>query len=201
MHAAMTAGSCWDGRAGVTGALALWARAVRNDRQNRAAVALLNPRAGDVVLEIGCGIGPSLKRLSRRVGPTGFVAGVDRSRLAARLAAQSIGARILDGQAFVMQGEAHAMPFRDMMFDRVVAVDVFSDWPEPARSLREIGRVLRPGGRLVLTQRAGEGAPHGFDEIGRAALLLKHASWTLLDERADRDDARHVALSVLARRD
>jgi SAM-dependent methyltransferase len=198
MLPAMTAGPplCETG----ADAVGLMAAGLSNGRLNRAALALLNPRAGEVVLEIGCGAGAALRRVARMVGPQGFVAGVDRSCLASRLAAQAIGARILDGQAFVMQGEAHAMPFRDMMFDKVFAVNTFSHWRAPARGLREVARVLRPGGRLVITQRAGEGAEEGFDDVGRAALLLKHAGWTLIDERADRDGEKYLALSLLARR-
>ncbi len=207
MHAVIADTPAWGAPQGWTGAVALAAMAAWNGRQNRAALDLLSPKLDDSVLEIGCGPGSALKQVLARVGEDGFVAGVDRSQTATCSAARRLHNDVTCGRAMIARAEASDLPFRDLMFDKAFAVNSFQFWPAPARAFREIARVLRPGGRLVVTVRAarpGEttrfaGADQGFCHMERAAALLKHEGWTLLDERADGDGARLLALSVLAR--
>jgi hypothetical protein len=74
--------------------------------------------------------------------------------------------------------------------------------------LREIARVLAPGGRLVITQRAANpdrltnfaGAAGGMDRIGQASALLAQQGWRIVDERCAPDGARLIAVSVVAER-
>lgn len=144
----------------------------------------------------------------KRVGPQGFVAGVDHSATAAHFAAHTVHRAALRGRAVIMRADAADLPFRDCMFDRAFAVNSFQFWPEPARALREAARVLAPGGRLVITQRASSldnptdfaGAAHGMVRIGQASALLKAQGWRIVDERCTADGARLLAVSVLAER-
>src|SRR5262245_55493763 len=100
MRASMTAGdgqercrslSCiWGDPNGPLGVLALTAMALKNGGQYRAALDALNPQPGHSVLEIGCGPGMGLRAALKRVGPTGFVAGIDQSATAAHFAAHVV---------------------------------------------------------------------------------------------------------------
>lgn len=217
MRASMTAGAgqpcrglgCAFGEPqGLVGALALAAMALKNGGQNKAALAALDPRRGESVLEIGCGPGLGLRAVLNRVGPAGFVAGVDHSALAAHLAGHAVHHAIRAGRAVVMRGEVSNLAFRDMMFDRAVAVNSFQFWPDPARALREIARVLAPKGRLVITQRASNldrpndfaGADSGMDRMCQATALLKQLGWRIIDERCVADGDRLMAVSVIAER-
>lgn len=218
MRASMIAGgerqpcrglSCvWGDPRGLLGVLALSAMALKNGGQNRAALAALDPRPGESILELGCGPGMGLRGALKRVGKNGYVAGVDQSACAAHFAAHMIHDAILRGQAAAMRAEAHDLPFRDRLFDRAFAVNSFQFWPEPARALREIARVLAPGGRLVITQRASNldkptnfaGAAGGMDRIGQATALLQAQGWNIIDERCVADGARLLAVSVIAER-
>jgi ubiquinone/menaquinone biosynthesis C-methylase UbiE len=182
--------------------------ALKNANQNKAALDALAPKPGDAVIEIGCGPGMGLRAALRRVGPTGFVAGVDRSAAAAHFAAHVVHRAALKGWAAVMRAEAADLPFRDRLFDRAFAVNTFQFWPDPARALREIARVLAPQGRLVITQRAASldkptkfaGAAGGMERICQATALLKAQGWRILDERCDKDGSRLLAISVVAER-
>jgi ubiquinone/menaquinone biosynthesis C-methylase UbiE len=201
-------GCVWGDPRGAVGLLALTAMALKNGGQNHAALDALNPKPGQSVLEIGCGPGMGLRAALKRVGPAGFVAGVDQSAMAAHFAAHAAHRAVLRGRAVTMRAAAADLPFRDMLFDGAFAVNSFQFWPDPARALREIARVLAPGGRLVITQRASSldspttfaGAARGMDRISQAVALLKAQGWRIIDERCAPDGPRLLAVSVIAER-
>jgi len=116
---------------------------------NATALDLLSVEPGDVLLEIGCGHGETLAKLARRASD-GFVAGIDPSDVMVRLAARRVRREINLGRAEVRLGEAARLPYQNDRFDAVLAVHVLYFWPEPTIELREIRRVLRIGGTLVL---------------------------------------------------
>jgi SAM-dependent methyltransferase len=196
----------WADPHGIVGIAALTAMALKNGGQNKAALNALDLKSGESVIEIGCGPGMGLRAALKRVGRGGFVAGVDQSGCAAHYAAHAIHGALLSGRGVVMCAAAADLPFRDLMFDKAYAVNSFQFWPDPARALYEIGRVLAPGGRLVLTQRAASlerptnfaGADGGMERIGQAVALLKTLGWRIIDERCDADGPRLIAASVLA---
>lgn len=198
----------WGDPRGFTGGLALGAMALKNGRQNKAALDTLNPSLGMSLIELGCGPGMGLRAALKRVGRDGFVAGVDQSSAASHCAAHAVHGAVLQGRAVTMRASVADLPFRDLMFDGAFAVNSFKHWPDPARGLREIARVLAPGGRLVITQRAANpdrptnayGAGRGMDHIARASALLKAQGWRIIDERCAPDGARMLAVSILAER-
>lgn len=207
-HGRSNAGTPFGDPHGFVGIAALTAMALKNGGQNRAAIAALDPQPGDSVIEIGCGPGMGLRAVLKRVGRKGFVAGVDQSGCAAHFAAHAIHRATLQGNGVVLCAPANDLPFRNSLFDRAYAVNSFQFWPDPARALREIARVLAPNGRLVITQRASNldrptnfaGAAGGMDRSGQASALLKQLGWRILDERCVADGSRLLAVSVIAER-
>jgi SAM-dependent methyltransferase len=201
-------GCIWGDPSGLLGGVALTAMALKNGGQNKAALDLLGIRTGDAVIELGCGPGMGIRAALKLVGREGFVAGVDQSATAAHYAAHAAHSAVLRGRAVVMRAEAADLPFRDCMFDRAFAVNSFQFWPDPARALREIARVLAPGGRLVITQRASSldnpttfaGAAGGMERFSQVTALLKAQGWRIVDERCAPDGSRLLAVSVLAER-
>lgn len=104
-------------------------------------------RAGDTVLDLGCGAGFDAFVAALTVGPTGRVVGVDLSR--EMLAAAERG-RVESGLFSVVfrQADVEALPFSDGSFEVALSNGVLSLIPDKAAALREIFRVLKPGGRL-----------------------------------------------------
>jgi SAM-dependent methyltransferase len=201
--------SCvWGDPQGFVGGLALTAMALKNSGQNKAALDALNPSPGMSIIEIGCGPGMGVRAALKRVGREGFVAGIDQSPTAAHFAAHAAHRAVLQGRAVTMRAGVADLPFRDLMFDGAFAVNTFQFWPDPARGLREIARVLAPGGRLVITQRASNldkptnfaGAARGMERIGQASALLKAQGWRIVDERCVADGSRLMAVSIVAER-
>jgi 2-polyprenyl-3-methyl-5-hydroxy-6-metoxy-1,4-benzoquinol methylase len=104
-------------------------------------------REGDRVLDYGCGDGALLGMLHRRVGSGGYdLHGFDPNTLGAELAVAALAA---NGVKATIHGSLAAIP--DAHFDRVVCTEVIEHVSEPEALLREIARVLKPGGRAVVT--------------------------------------------------
>jgi ubiquinone/menaquinone biosynthesis C-methylase UbiE len=100
------------------------------------------------VLEIGCGAGHLTMQLAER----GFrVDAVDASPAMVDATAGRAAERDLSERVTVAAADVHALPFGASEFDLVVAVGVIPWLHSPDSAVREMARVLRPGGQLVLT--------------------------------------------------
>ncbi|MFD7446568.1 class I SAM-dependent methyltransferase [Streptomyces sp. NPDC059909] len=165
-----------------------------------AGVAALGVRAGDAVLDAGCGTGRALPALRDAVGPGGTVIGAD-------LTPEMLDAAVRAGrdrEGRLLLADVARLPLRSESLDAVFAAGLVAHLPEPEANLSELARVVRPGGRLAL-----------FHPIGRAALaarqgrqitdddlraehnlrpLLDGSGWRMVSY-AD-EDARFLALAV-----
>jgi SAM-dependent methyltransferase len=118
---------------------------------NRTAVERLAVQAGEAVLEVGCGHGRTLARIAQ--APCGFLAGIDPSEVTIRLARRRLRRSIQAGRAEISLAASSALPYPDARFDAVLAVHVLYFWTDAVADLREVRRVLRPGGRALLGYR------------------------------------------------
>lgn len=111
---------------------------------------LLGLRPGSTVLDVGCGPGATIPELAARVGPEGRVAGIDVS---ARLVDEA--RRRVEGKGLPVEvrvGDAQRLEFADATFDAARADRVMAFVPDPRAAMRELVRVVRPGGRVVITE-------------------------------------------------
>jgi arsenite methyltransferase len=109
----------------------------------------LAPRAGEHVLDVGCGPGLLAHDLALSVGPEGQVHGVDKS--AAMIALAKARCRDLP-QATFAEGIAESLDTGDASVDAVACTQVLLYVPEVATALEEMRRVLKPGGRLAIIE-------------------------------------------------
>ncbi|MFF7236974.1 class I SAM-dependent methyltransferase [Streptomyces collinus] len=165
-----------------------------------AAVADLRLRPGDRVLDAGCGTGRALPPLRAAVGPSGVVAGADLTP--AMLEAATRAGRHREGG--LLLADVAALPLRSGCLDAVFAAGLIAHLPRPAENLRELARVVRPGGALALFHPIGRAAlaarqgrritPDDLRAEGNLAPLLARSGWRMtsyVDE-----DARFLALAV-----
>ncbi|NIP81029.1 MAG: methyltransferase domain-containing protein [Gemmatimonadetes bacterium] len=128
---------------------------------------------GQRVLDVACGTGVLARHAAERVGPEGEVVGVDPNEgmlaVAERLAPELEWRR----------GVAESLPFGDGVFDAVVSQFGLMFFDDPAASLGEMVRVLRPGGRLAVAVWAGLEDTPGYRSM--VALLREEIG----DEPAD----------------
>jgi SAM-dependent methyltransferase len=137
---------------GLLGRLLLGVMARETARFNDEVLDLVAPGQGAHLLEIGFGHGRTLAAVAARA-PGVRLAGLDVAPTATSAAARRCRGLLAAGRLDVRVGDASALPWAEGTFDAAYAVHVLYFWPDPARALDELRRVLRPGGRLVLGYR------------------------------------------------
>jgi ubiquinone/menaquinone biosynthesis C-methylase UbiE len=119
--------------------------------------AVLSPQPRERLLEIGVGTGYYSCELAEWIGPEGTLELFDLQREFLDHTLRAAGERGLDNLV-ATQGDATALPFEDAAVDAVILTAVLGEIPDSAAALREIRRVLKPGGRLVVGELFGD--PH-----------------------------------------
>ncbi|MFD9494012.1 class I SAM-dependent methyltransferase [Streptomyces sp. NPDC005381] len=165
-----------------------------------AAVSDMGLRPGDRVLDAGCGTGRALPPLKAVVGASGVVVGADLTW--AMLEAAVRAGRDRDGRLLLT--DVAALPLRSESLDAVFAAGLVAHLPNPAENLRELARVVRPGGTLALFHPIGRAAlaarqgrqltPEDLRAESNLGPLLTDSGWDMTSY-AD-EDARFLALAV-----
>jgi ubiquinone/menaquinone biosynthesis C-methylase UbiE len=106
--------------------------------------------AGEVVLDVGCGAGIDSILAARRTGPTGRVLALDfLPEMLERTEAAAAQAGLDNVEP--VEGDMEAIPLPDATVDHVISNGVINLAPRKARVLAECARVLRPGGKLTVS--------------------------------------------------
>jgi ubiquinone/menaquinone biosynthesis C-methylase UbiE len=108
---------------------------------------VLDLKNTDKLLEIGFGSGIFIKKYASQACK---IAGIDYSEDMLKLAC-SINKKLINERKLDLRyGNASSLPWQENEFSAVVAIETFFFWPEPDKALKEILRVLMPGGRFIL---------------------------------------------------
>ena len=140
---------------GIIGAVVgrIMARETASD--NKQAIKMLDIHPQDHVVDIGTGHGSSLCEIAD-LASTGLVVGVDFSDVMLAIASKRNEALIRAGRIHLEKAPSDKLPFPDASFDKAVAVHTLYFWNPAEPHLREIARVLRPGGQFLLAFRPAE---------------------------------------------
>ena len=131
-----------------------------NAGQRETRVELISQAEGRT-LELGAGSGINLAHYTAKV--TELVITEPSSPMVEHLEAELTRERLRCGSVKLLRAGAESLPFEDMSFDTIVATYILCTTPDPALVLREIHRLLRPGGRYLFIEHvhAGEGTSLG----------------------------------------
>jgi demethylmenaquinone methyltransferase / 2-methoxy-6-polyprenyl-1,4-benzoquinol methylase len=120
----------------------------QDPRWRRAMVGMVGAGAGDRVLDVATGTGMVAQALVRRYGCT--VVGVDQSaEMLAGAQARIAADPVLSSRVSLVRGEAERLPFEDGEFDHLTFTYLLRYVDDPGSTMRELARVVRPGGRVA----------------------------------------------------
>lgn len=114
------------------------------------ALTALDLAPGQTVLDVGCGLGQDAAKIAAQVGGSGKVTGLDYSQTMVDEATSLHQESSLP--LTFCQGDVHALHFEGATFDRCLAIKTFQHLPKPRQALKELVRVTKPGGKVVIAE-------------------------------------------------
>jgi len=186
--------------AGLNGLLAALSMTVGRSGDARLAAELTELSRGDLVVDIGCGPGAAARHAAR-AGAT--VTGVDPAAVMRRVAGVL---SLVTPRVRYLDGAAEALPLPDDSATVVWSLATVHHWPDLDAGLREVRRVLRPGGRFLAVERRTEPAArglasHGWTDHQAEAFAGECSDHGFVDVRIDHHTTdRRNLVSVVASR-
>ena len=128
-----------------------WARLMNIGHSNvtRWGLSHISINKDDTILDIGCGGGKTINTLAK-IATEGKVYGIDYSEISVAVSTNTNKRLIDKGQVKILHASVDSLPFSDDIFDLVIAVESYYFWPDLINNLKEIRRVLKTGGSLIL---------------------------------------------------
>lgn len=140
-------------------------------RLTEAAIEAIDGRS---VCDVGCGTGDVVIDLARLVGPTGSVTGIDHSEVMLAEATRRVEAAGVADRVSLRQGDAAALDVPDASFDACRAERTLQHVGDPAAALREMVRVVRPGGWVAVIDTDWETATIDHPDGPTTRRILNH---------------------------
>lgn len=175
-----------------------------NDRIIRWAIEKLALQNHDLVLEIGFGNGFHIGGLLRKKTGIAYT-GLDFSETMVEVASKKHEEEIRSGQVSFHLGSSADLPFSSDAFDKIFTVNTLYFWEDPGVHLKQIFRVLKPGGVFsigIKSRSFMQHLPftsHGFTlyEQEEVAKLLKECGFTIMDVGWRKEEVREIAGKML----
>lgn len=151
---------------------------------------------GEVVLDLGSGGGIDVLLSAKRVGPSGYVYGLDMTDEMLELAERNLASTALENVSF-LKGNIESIPLPDASVDVVISNCVINLSPDKYRVLREAFRVLKPGGRLAIADIvAAEELPERFRQDAEAYASCMAGASTQSEYRSNLENVGFEAIEV-----
>lgn len=136
------------------------------------------------VLDVGCGGGRTVSKLAA-IATQGKVYGVDFSKQSVAVASRTNRKWIDMARVEIREGSVSQLPFSEGMFDLVTAVETHFWWPDLPADMREVLRVLKPGGTLIIIAEIYKGAKTKVAKLAEKYLPLSGMTLLSLGEHRE----------------
>jgi ubiquinone/menaquinone biosynthesis C-methylase UbiE len=138
----------------------------------------------DIVLDVGCGGGRTVSKLAA-MATHGKVYGVDYSPESVAVAGRINREWIAAGRVEIREGSVSQLPFSTGIFDVITAVETHFWWPDLPSDMREVLRVLKPGGRLIIIAEIYKGAQNRMAKAAEKYLPLTGMTLLTVDQHRE----------------
>jgi ubiquinone/menaquinone biosynthesis C-methylase UbiE len=171
---------------GLFGRFVLWDMNRHHSKLTDWGLSQVPVKLNDKILDVGCGGGRTIHKLAIAAS-AGKVYGIDYSESSVAAARRANDHWIDLGRVEIQHGSVSQLPFANETFDLVTAIETHLFWPDLPNDFREIARVLRPGGTLLIVAEIYRGGKHL--EGVRKKIFDKHlaANMNLLTSDEHRD--------------
>jgi ubiquinone/menaquinone biosynthesis C-methylase UbiE len=142
---------------GWLGRLIVWNMNSRHSKVTDWGLSHVAIKPADRILDVGCGGGKTISKLAA-MASQGKVYGIDYSDVSVAIARKLNARSIEEGRVEIREGSVSELPFEDHTFDVVTAVETHFWWPDLPVGMREIRRVLKSGGTVVIIAEVYKGA-------------------------------------------
>ena len=176
-------GQCQNPR-GWLGRFVLWNMNSRHSKVTDWGLAHVAIEKQYTILDVGCGGGRTLSKLAEAAA-RGKVYGVDYSAASVAVSKKTNARWIEQGRVEVRQATVSQLPFDDSVFDLVTAVETHFWWPNLPEGTREIVRVLKPGGKLVIIAEVYKGANSVVSKLSEKYAALSGMTLLNVDEHRE----------------
>ena len=136
------------------------------------------------ILDVGCGGGRTVSKLAA-IAPDGKVYGIDHSRESVAVATKTNRKWIAMERVEIREASVSQLPFPNDLFDLVTAVETHFWWPDLPSDAREVLRVLKPGGTLLMIAEIYRGASTRTAKLAEKYLSRSGMALLSLDEHRD----------------
>lgn len=161
---------------GWMGKVVLWSMNRRHSRLTDWGLKHVSIRERDTILDVGCGGGRTVNKLAAAAS-RGTVTGIDYAEESVAASRRANRELIALGRVEIRQASVSDLPFADNSFDLATAVETHFWWQDIGAGMREVFRVLKPGGHMVIIAEFYNGGKHAK----YADRLSKWTTMAILD--------------------
>jgi len=134
------------------------------------------------ILDVGCGGGRTIRKMAE-IATEGILFGIDYAEGSVAASRWTNAQLIKEGRVEIRKASVSHLPFPDDRFDLVTAVETQYYWPDLVKDMREILRVLKPGGTLIIIAESYKGSR--YDILHRPVMKLLRTALLSVDEHRE----------------
>jgi SAM-dependent methyltransferase len=170
--------------AGLLGRFVLWNMNSRHSKVTDWGLSHASINQHDTILDVGCGGGRTVSKLAA-LAAQGKICGVDFSKESVAFARRINKQWIDAGRVEIREASVSQLPFSENVFDLVIAVETHFWWPDLPSDMREVLRVLKPGGALIIIAEVYKGANTATAKLAEKYLPLSGMALLSVDEHRE----------------